>query len=291
MPLQSAAISPLRSATKAAATKERNSHVFEVVVPQYLEPRRSAARHRRRIAAIAIGSAVAAYGCAGLPETNDDGQTSAGRGGKGGTSSRGGTGFGGAISTGGASGSSGTAGNGYAGNAGNGTGNAGGRDGNAGSGGSSGGGSCVPVDCTPEGGTYCGEIGDGCGASLDCGVCTGDWTCEEHVCLGGPSCVPNTMCTDGSTTFCGIIGDGCGRSVECPTCPGGTTCGGGGLERVCGAPDCPTLVDCNNAAGEQQYCGRIGSGCGGVLECPATCANGMACGADAPHVCPGVSGM
>src|SRR5688500_3435275 len=31
------------------------------------------------------------------------------------------------------------------------------------------GGSCTPVNCTPVGGQYCGEIGDGCEGMLSCG--------------------------------------------------------------------------------------------------------------------------
>src|SRR5262245_39232059 len=50
---------------------------------------------------------------------------------------------------------------------------------------------CGSVSCTPVGGTYCGQIGDECGGSLDCGTCTGGWTCEEHICVGGADvCTP-----------------------------------------------------------------------------------------------------
>src|SRR4051794_3469520 len=30
---------------------------------------------------------------------------------------------------------------------------------------------CMPVTCTPPGGRYCGAIGDGCNATIDCGAC------------------------------------------------------------------------------------------------------------------------
>ena len=43
--------------------------------------------------------------------------------------------------------------------------------------------------------------------------------------------------------------------------------------------------------GGGQYCGRIGNGCGGVLDCPATCPGGMACGTGAQAgACPAVPG-
>ncbi|HEX5100633.1 MAG TPA: carboxypeptidase-like regulatory domain-containing protein, partial [Polyangiaceae bacterium] len=214
------------------------------------------------------------------------------------------------------------------------TGGSAGTIGVAGTSGTAGG--CGTVICNPEGGDYCGQIGDNCGGSLDCGVCeNAGWMCEEHVCVGGADCVPNDTCTVGGTTFCGEIGDGCGHGHDCGACPqgqecrgrvcvtpgcvpltcamgaytfcgdigdgcGGTlhcnecpagyTCGGGMLEGVCGATDCPTKVSCDNAQGMQQYCGTIGSGCGGILECPATCENGMTCGMETPNVCPGTGG-
>jgi hypothetical protein len=196
------------------------------------------------------------------------------------------------------------------------------------------GGSCTPVSCLPVGGQYCEEIGNGCGTTLDCGACSGDWTCENNVCVGGPSCTPMASCTVDGATYCGSIGDGCGRALACGDCPngdtctggicvppgcvplvceaqggtycgtigngcggvlecgdctGGATCAGGGVANVCGgAPGC-IPVECTTEGGAQ-YCGVIGDGCGGLLDC-AECADGMACGGDGvAHVCPGTGG-
>src|SRR5688572_21707631 len=76
------------------------------------------------------------------------------------------------------------------------------------------GGGCGSVSCTPLGGTYCGQIGDECGGSLDCGVCmqTG-WTCEEHICVGGPDVCTPGACSVMGADYCGVIGDGCGRGM------------------------------------------------------------------------------
>jgi hypothetical protein len=188
------------------------------------------------------------------------------------------------------------------------------------------GGPCTPLTCTPAGGTYCGEIGDGCEGTLICPACTGDWTCQDNVCVGGPSCTPGA-CQAGTSLFCGEIGDGCGRkldcgacangdecrngvcvtpgcvpiacateggnycgtigdgcggTLECGECAGGATCGGGGIESVCGgAPDCVPVACVAENGGE--YCGVIGNGCGGVLDCGG-CDNGMTC---TDNVCPG----
>jgi len=142
------------------------------------------------------------------------------------------------------------------------------------------GGSCTPISCMPVGGTYCGEIGNGCGNTLDCGACTGDWTCEANVCVGGPSCTPMAGCTSGTATFCGDIGDGCGRSIACGACPNGETCTGG----VCVPPGCVPLA-CEATGGT--FCGIIGNGCGGALDC-GECTGGATCaGGGIANVCGG----
>ena len=121
-----------------------------------------------------------------------------------------------------------------------------------------------------ESGQYCGTIGDGCGGTLECGACPGDWVCENAMCVGGPSCVPIASCETGTTKFCGTVGDGCGRSIECGGCDAGETCTGG----VCVTDDCTPLT-CGFVGG--QFCGRIGDGCGGALEC-GECPAGEVCG-------------
>ena len=66
------------------------------------------------------------------------------------------------------------------------------------------------------------------------------------------------------------------------------TCGAGGVPGVCAPTNC-TAITCNPMGGGQ-YCGRIGNGCGGVLDCPS-CPGGMACGTGAQAgVCPGMPG-
>ena len=57
---------------------------------------------------------------------------------------------------------------------------------------------------------------------------------------------------------------------------------------MCAPTNC-TAITCNPMGGGQ-YCGRIGNGCGGVLDCPS-CPGGMACGTGAQAgVCPGMPG-
>ena len=196
-------------------------------------------------------------------------------------------------------------------------------------GGSSGGGSvCTPVSCEQLGGTYCGKVGNGCGAALECGACSDDFSCEKGVCVGGPSCeklecetpggrycgtvgdgcgrsvdcgacpgdedcvggvcvaancVPLT-CDGSGTSFCGEIGDGCGATIDCGECTAPATCGGGGIDNVCGDPDCEP-IECETAEGGE-YCGLVGDGCGGQLDCDE-CSDGSACGSGGvPSVCP-----
>jgi hypothetical protein len=112
-----------------------------------------------------------------------------------------------------------------------GDGGGGGGDGGAGDGGAG----CGLVTCLSSG-VGCGEIGDGCGAVLECGDCDGLQTCggggEASECGGSSACIPATCESAGAT--CGAIGDGCGGVIaSCGTCVGDAVCGGGGVPSVC----------------------------------------------------------
>jgi hypothetical protein len=105
---------------------------------------------------------------------------------------------------------------------------------------------CTPVTCTPEGGRYCGLIGDGCGGSLRCGdECPAGETCggggERGVC-GKPveaGCKP-ISCSQAQARLCGRVGDGCGRPLDCGPCDSGDTCGAV-VANVCGKGTCENL--------------------------------------------------
>jgi hypothetical protein len=146
---------------------------------------------------------------------------------------------------------------------------------------------CVALSCTPAGGQYCGAVGNGCNATMNCPSCEGDWVCDKGLCKGGPSCVPRTSCTEGNTTYCGVIGDDCGSSLDCGECVAPETCGGSGIPNVCGDPACVPIT-CPLPTG--QYCGVIGNGCGGALDC-GECPLGAVCGGDGvAGICPGSTG-
>ncbi|MBN2194742.1 MAG: carboxypeptidase regulatory-like domain-containing protein [Polyangiaceae bacterium] len=133
------------------------------------------------------------------------------------------------------------------------------------------------VTCTPVGGIYCGEIGDGCGQNMDCGSCADDWICEKNVCVGGPSCEP-AACQTATTRFCGQIGDGCGHTLECGDCAAGESCTGG----VCVEHGCVPL-SCDHEHG--RFCGTIGDGCGATLECGDCPGGGICGGGGVDHLC------
>ena len=101
---------------------------------------------------------------------------------------------------------------------------------------------------------------------------------------GPDACTPGT-CVVAGGQFCGRIGDGCGGALECGDCPTGQLCGGNGMPHVCSPPPgtpCTPLT-CDQATG--RLCGRIGDGCGRLLDC-GDCTGGMACGAGGtPNVC------
>jgi hypothetical protein len=85
---------------------------------------------------------------------------------------------------------------------------------------------CVPVTCE-QAGAKCGAIPDGCGASIQCGVC------PEEFCGGGGGpntcglndCTPQTCVQMGAE--CGIVSDGCSMVLDCGTCAAGLTCTSG----------------------------------------------------------------
>jgi hypothetical protein len=139
---------------------------------------------------------------------------------------------------------------------------------------------CEPVTCTPQGGYYCGIIGDGCGGTLDCGECPGGLlcnACRPHVCVRSEGVVMSCQWSSGDH-YCGKLDDGLGCALDCGECPAGQTCGGGGTPGVCGSEDCATKVTCST--GDTQYCGWIGNGCGGALDCAPECPTGLLCHPD-----------
>jgi peptidoglycan/xylan/chitin deacetylase (PgdA/CDA1 family) len=80
--------------------------------------------------------------------------------------------------------------------------------------------SCTPTTCAAQGKT-CGNISDGCGATLSCGSCPTGQTCSSNnVCQN--ACTPTTCAAQGKT--CGNISDGCGATLSCGSCPTGQTC-------------------------------------------------------------------
>jgi hypothetical protein len=147
------------------------------------------------------------------------------------------------------------------------------------------GGSCTRLttaDCSPTGGKFCGQIGDGCGGTVECGDCPAGEMCGAAG-IPGLCGKPASSCTKlscniaGGGRYCGDIGDSCGGKLECGDCSGTLTCGGGGTSGLCGAPvgNC-TALSCNVSGGP--LCGTVGNGCGGTLSCGA-CPAGMTCGA------------
>src|SRR5258706_5259028 len=70
--------------------------------------------------------------------------------------------------------------------------------------------------------------------------------------------------------------------MDCGGCTGGLSCGGDGIANLCGsAPDSGacTLTSCTNANGK--YCGVVGDGCGGSVDCGG-CSGAQTCGGAGP---------
>jgi hypothetical protein len=109
------------------------------------------------------------------------------------------------------------------------------------------GGLCKPETCADQG-LSCGQAGDGCGGTLDCGSCTAPQTCggggTPGQC-GAPACVPLTCA--GQNVSCGAAGDGCGGTLNCGSCTAPKTCGGGNTPGQCGCTGvCAQIPDCQS---------------------------------------------
>ena len=140
---------------------------------------------------------------------------------------------------------------------------------------------CVTTSC--DNGTefpYCGTVGDGCGGALTCSTnCGTGKICDlaSHICKGDVNCVPRASCeNDTEYKYCGVIGDGCGGKLTCSTnCGDGKICDA--ARGLCqGDTTCPRLTGCSNGT-DYPYCGRIGDGCGGSLNCSTNCGTGKIC--------------
>src|SRR5690606_39051818 len=87
-------------------------------------------------------------------------------------------------------------------------------------------------------GKSCGEVGDGCGGTWNCGSCTGGESCGgggvPFQCGKPHSCQPKTCAELGFN--CGKATDGCGGIIDCGPidCGPGMVCGGDGPNR-CGS--------------------------------------------------------
>jgi hypothetical protein len=125
---------------------------------------------------------------------------------------------------------------------------------------------CTLTTCAAENAT-CGNISDGCGSTLLCGVCASPETCGGGGSPKACGCTPTTCALAGAN--CGSIPDGCGETLTCGTCVVPDTCGGAGAAGVCAAP-CGVL-----AGGSTLAAGAALASCDGrfSLEMQATDGN------------------
>ncbi|HEY5962184.1 MAG TPA: hypothetical protein VIV60_36760, partial [Polyangiaceae bacterium] len=85
---------------------------------------------------------------------------------------------------------------------------------------------------------------------------------------------------------CGTVTDSkCGGVIECGACPNGEVCGTAG-PNLCGK-SVGAVATCvpTTCAALGADCGAVSDGCGGLLDCGATCASGKICGALLPNHC------
>jgi hypothetical protein len=141
-------------------------------------------------------------------------------------------------------------------------------------------------------GVECGETGNGCGGTLDCGGCPDGQYCGIEApgqCDPPPACEPATpeeACVD----RCGLVSNGCsdevdGGLIDCSDyeeyqCPDGTACGAGGVANECGSGDGTCSPLDQNAACEGRACGVVSDGCSSSFAC-GSCSEDSQCVAGA----------
>src|SRR5262249_12400650 len=101
-----------------------------------------------------------------------------------------------------------------------------------------------------------------------------------HICGFPPDsgACQQLSCKPASGQYCGVVGNGCGGKMDCGACPQGLTCGANGISGLCGqTSDAGACVktQCQQPGGK--YCGTVGDGCGGVVDCGG-CSAGLTCG-------------
>ncbi|HTV22381.1 MAG TPA: hypothetical protein VMG12_27020, partial [Polyangiaceae bacterium] len=137
----------------------------------------------------------------------------------------------------------------------------------------------------------CGVMPDGCGGTIDCGVCADGAACgvvKPSTCtVLSDLCVPATAAEACAGKQCGVEGDGCGGTLDCGSCSADEVCGS--LRAFqCGAAatgsdtECPARIESCVEAGAE--CGLVGNGCGGTIDCGG-CGGGQLCGVDEPQKC------
>jgi hypothetical protein len=144
---------------------------------------------------------------------------------------------------------------------------------------------CGPQTCAGQG-AQCGSISDGCGGTLDCGLCDWDESCTNHVCVCEPYCGSHQCGSDGCGGSCGTCGtnESCTTSGQCKYMGGGTTppaswhCNaaywdaGDGCDCNCGALD----PDCGHSGQPLEGCTGLSSP---TCDPQGLCTGGGACNA------------
>jgi hypothetical protein len=124
---------------------------------------------------------------------------------------------------------------------------------------------CTPTTCAAEG-KNCGSIPDGCGATLQCGNCSGTQSCGGDGVANVCGASSSTCTAESDAAFCRRLDKNCGRfsgtdicgqtrTAECGDCTGGT-CTANVCRYPAGSrqPGQACLGDEDCVGGELAYC-------------------------------------
>ncbi len=135
---------------------------------------------------------------------------------------------------------------------------------------------CTALTCAAFGAGVCGEMNDGCGGTLACGVCTDGGPTIDASVDASTDAPAADGCNAVSCAFygagaCGSLSDGCGSTIDCGTC----LVDSGPVDAGSADAAAEACVPVNCAIFGGDLCGLATNECGATVDCK--CNAGRVC--------------